>query len=318
MHIICVVIAMEEGNSGDSEIKAPLPPPPPDYSRVEKARDQGINVNVIKPFKPSPRVSRIVPHGKCYYHPTKPASYICASCSKSVCTMCGTNISGVYFCPQCAPYRRTYAAPPPDTKVDNTSWYRAMLTIGVLFAIIGIILAVAYWPLTAMNAAEFENMRERYWDGGGHNFEDYTEGDVIVVRDTIVRIETDYDAQYGVVTEIWFKSSGKDDEDFTMLFDADLERDYHVGDEVAITLHVDEDTRTRNEVIRELHNNLPDISNIDHTISINIVFYFLIGLGAFLVLLYVLFSKGESTGEEDREEYHSPSAPEPDASPPEG
>ncbi len=100
-----------------------------------------------------------------------------------------------------------------------------------------------------------------------------------------------------------------------MTFDADLERDYHVGDEVAITLHVDEETRDRNEVIRELHNNLPDISNIDHTLSINIVFYFLIGLGAFLVLLYVLFTKGEVSREETEEDYHGSPKPETDANP---
>lgn len=315
MHIFSVVIAMDED---DSELRAPLPPPPPDFSKVEKAKSKGISVNVIKPFKPGVRVSRIVPQGKCYYHPTKPASYICASCNKSVCTMCGTNMGGVYFCPQCRPYQRTYTTSAPETPVDNTSWYRAMLTIGILFAIIGVILSVAYWPLTSMNAAEFDNMQERYWDGGGHNYEDYTEGDIIVIRDTIERIDTDYDPQYGVVTEIWFKSSGKTDEDFTMVFDADLERDYHAGDEVAITLHIDEEQRNRNEVIRELHNNLPDISNIDHTISVNIVFYFLIGLGAFLVLLYVLFSKGEASKEEEEEAYHSPPPPEPDAHPPEG
>ena len=313
MHIFSVVIAMDEG---DSELRNPLPPPPPDFSKVEKAKEKGISVSVIKPFKPGVRVSRVVPQGKCYYHPTKPASYICASCNKSVCTMCGTNMGGVYFCPQCRPYQRTYATTAPETEVDNTSWYRAMLTIGILFAIIGVILSVAYWPLTSMNAAEFDNLQERYWDGGGHNYEDYTEGDIIVIRDTIERIETDYDPQYGVVTEIWFRSSGKTDEDFTMVFDADLERDYHVGDEVAITLHIDEEQRNRNEVIRELHNNLPDISNIDHTISVNIVFYFLIGLGAFLVLLYVLFSKGEASEEEGGESYHTP--PEPDAHSPEG
>lgn len=314
MHIFCVVIAMDEG---DTEHLAPLPPPPPDYSRIEKDEERGISVNVIKPFKPTPRVGRIVPQGKCFYHPTKPASYICASCSKSVCTMCGTNMGGAYFCPQCKPYQRPYT-PPAAAKVDNTSWYRAMLTIGILFAIIGTLLTFFYWPLTSMSAAEFENLQEEYWDGGGHNYEDYTEGDIIVIRDTIERIQTDFDPQYGVVTLMWFKSTGKTDEDFILTFDADLERDYHAGDEVAITLHVDEDSRERNEIIRELHNNLPDISNIDHTISINLVFYFLDGLGAFLVFLYILFAGKEREEKEKDGEKESSSPKQSETHSPEG
>ena len=130
---------------------------------------------------------------------------------------------------------------------------------------------------------------EKYYDEGSHNLKDYRPGDVIVIRDTIVRISIDYDSIYGVVTFLWFESTGKGDEDFRLLFDADLERDYNVGDTVSITLHVEEDSRTRDEVIREYNNNLPNLSNIDHTISIDLIFLAMIIFGGFLVFIGILF-----------------------------
>ena len=159
-----------------------------------------------------------------------------------------------------------------------------------------------------MKAAEFENLRDRYWDDGGHNFRDYKPGDVIVIRDTILRMSVDYDPQWGVVTHLWFESTGKGDNDLIMTFDADLEGDYHVGDTVSITLHVDEESRTHDEVIRELNNNLTDTSNIDQTISADIVFYAIVVIGAFLVFIYMLFTHkvrrveaAEASGSMERE-----------------
>ncbi|UCF08794.1 MAG: hypothetical protein JSW28_03635, partial [Thermoplasmata archaeon] len=194
------MIAMEEGNAEETGNEEVFPPPPPDYSDLES--EEGIRVSVIKPFKPSPRISRIVPQGKCFYHPTKPASFICASCSKSVCSVCAVDLSGVYFCPQCAPYQSVISSPAPAAarQPDYSGLYRAMLMIGIILVLIGAFLSVAYWPLSSMSAARFENLQEHYWTEGGHNYEDYRPGDVIVIRDTIVRLETDYDPSYGVVT----------------------------------------------------------------------------------------------------------------------
>ncbi len=230
--------------------------------------------------------------GKCFYHPVKPASYICGSCSKSICSVCARNISGVFFCPQCAPSESPMERPSTTTAPpDNTSWYRALFSIGLIFLIIGVLLALAYWPLASMSAAEFENLVDDYNAEGGHNFEDYRDGDTITIKDSIARITIEHDPSYGVITRLWFESTGEGDLDLIMEFDADLERDYHVGDTVFITLHVGEDTRTRDEIIKEQYNTLPDISNIDHTVSVDIVFYSLIVFGAFLILLYVIFTK---------------------------
>lgn len=275
---------MEEGNEGQIPDEESFPPSIEDFTEVK--------VKVIKPFKPSPRVSRIVRQGKCYYHPTKPASYICSSCGKSICSVCAKNLGGVFFCPQCAPLERPSERPPAPQEVKSAAvWYRALFSIGIILAIIGSILALYYWPLTSMNAAEFENLQEEYWDEGGHNYKDYRSGDTIVIRDVIVRKSIEHDPTYGVVTRLWFETTEEGDNDFNMLFDADLERDYHVGDTVSITLHVDEDSRTHDEVIRELNNNLPDISNIDHTVSVDMVFYAMIILGIVLVLISVLFAQ---------------------------
>lgn len=290
---------MEEGEKKSIEDEEPLPPPPDDMNQPPPLEgtskgDEGVKVNVLKPFKASPRVSRIVRQGKCFYHPEKPASYICNSCGKSICSVCTRNFSGVFMCPTCAPYvaPRTQL-PSPATYTDNKSWYRALLAIGVVLLAIGLILALFYWPLASISAAEYENLQEQYWNDRGHNYKDYKPGDVIVIRDTIVRISDDHDPMYGVVTRIWFESTGKGDLDFSLLFDADLEKDYHVGDTVSITLHVEEDLGTRDEVIREYNNNLPNTSNIDHTISIDLIFFALILFGAFLVFLYALFMRKE-------------------------
>lgn len=273
---------MEEGDTGEKLDEEELPPPD---------NLQDMKVKVIKPFKPSPRVARIVRQGKCYYHPAKPASYICSSCGKSICSVCSKNYGDVFFCPQCAPLE--IPRPPPPVVGESESaanWYRALFTIGVIFIIIGSLFMLAYWPLTSMNAAEFENLQEDYWNEGGHNFKDYRPGDVIVIRDKIERRVMEHDPMYGVVTRLWFESTGKDDEDFNMLFDADLERDYKVGDVVSITLHVEEDSRTHDEVIREYNNNLPDISNIDQTLSIDLIFYAIIIFGILLIVIYAIFT----------------------------
>jgi hypothetical protein len=273
---------MEEGDIGEKLDEEELPSPD---------NLQDMKVKVIKPFKPSPRVARIVRQGKCYYHPAKPASYICSSCGKSICSVCSKSYGDVFFCPQCAPLE--IPRPPPPTLGESESaanWYRALFTIGVIFIIIGSLFMLAYWPLTSMNAAEFENLQDEYWNEGGHNFKDYRPGDVIVIRDKIERRVMEHDPMYGVVTRLWFESTGKDDEDFNMLFDADLERDYKVGDMVSITLHVDEDSRTHDEVIKEYNNNLPDISNIDQTLSIDLLFYSIIIFGILLIIIYVIFT----------------------------
>lgn len=279
-----VVRAMEEGEYGKVIKEGPEPEPP---------KKDDVKVKVIKPFKPLPRITRVMRQGKCYYHPSKPASYICASCGKSICTFCATNYGDVYFCPQCAPYEtyQEYAAPPPHEEASETGWYNAILAIGIILAIIGAIMALAYWPLTSISAREYEKLYEDYEENLFQNFKDYRPGDVIVIRDTISRIRTEYSQVYGVMTQLWFKSTGKGDTDFSLMFDADLERDYHVGDTVSITLHVDEESRTHREVISEYYNTLPDISNIDHTISVDLVFYSLVIFGAFLVLIYMLLSK---------------------------
>jgi hypothetical protein len=273
---------MEEGDMGEKLDEEELPSPD---------NLQDMKVKVIKPFKPGPRVARIVRQGKCYYHPAKPASYICSSCGKSICSVCAKSYGDVFFCPQCTPLEIPRSPPAVGESESAANWYRALFTIGVIFIIIGSLFMLAYWPLTSMNAAEFENLQEQYLEDGGHNFKDYTPGDVIVIRDEIVRIEMDHDpGRYGVMTRLWFKSTGKGDNDFHMAFDADLERDYKVGDTVSITLHVDEDSRTHDEVIREYNNNLPDISNIDQTLSIDLLFYSIIIFGVLLIIIYVIFT----------------------------
>jgi hypothetical protein len=279
----------------DGDDKIPMEDVPPPVQEKEK----DVKVKVITPFKPGVRISRVIRQGKCYFHPAKPASYICASCGKSVCTICGRDVNGTYFCPQCAPVPApVQPAPPPEPKPPDTSWYKAVLAVGIILVLIGAILAVAYWPLSSINAAEFENLRDDYFtpepgQPAGTNYESYRPGDTITIRDTIVRrkIESN-DSTFGTVTRFWFKSTGKDDTDFWMDFDVDLEKDYHVGDEVVIILHVEEDDRFHNEVIKELDTStLPDISNIDHTFSINIVFYSFIIIGVFLIVLFVIFTQ---------------------------
>ncbi|MEE9150920.1 MAG: zinc finger, RING-type domain-containing protein [Thermoplasmata archaeon] len=276
---------MEEGDMGDPIGEEQLPPKAEELPQIM--------VSVIKPFKPSPRVARIVRQGKCYYHPAKPASYICSSCGKSICFACAKNLGDVFFCPQCAPLE-TPRPPHPTPREEESAlnWYRALFTIGVILVIIGLLFVFMFWPLTSISAAEFQNLQEQYLRNGGHNFEGYNPQDVIVIRDTIIRMETDFDpGRFGVITMLWFESTGKDDTDFWISFDGDLKKDYHVGDIVSLTLHVGEDSRTHDEVIRELNNNLPDISNIDHTFSVNFVFYAMIIFGVFLVLIYVLFTR---------------------------
>lgn len=282
---------MEEGESGNDKGEEESSPISDEPSEMK--------VKVIKPFKPGPRAMKIVRQGKCYYHPAKPASYICGSCGKSVCSICAKNLGEVFFCPQCAPFETQIPPPPPPQEAKkDTSWYKALFTIGVILIIIGSIFVLIYWPVTSMNAAEFENIQEKYMNDGAYNFEDYRPGDVIVIRDTIVRRLVEDDPNFGVVTLLWFESTGKDDGDFRISFDADLERDYRVGDSVSITLHVDEDERTHDEVIREFNNNLPDISNIDHTLSFDLVFYSMIIFGVILVVIYILFTKKQKTAEE--------------------
>jgi hypothetical protein len=297
---------MEEGEEEQKPVEDSPPPPDPEDEGVREeeleplegvpstpvSEEGGVKVNVINPFKPSVRISRVVRQGKCYYHPAKPASYLCASCGKSICNVCGRNISGTYFCPQCAPASLPIAqSVTPAPKEPDTSWYKAVLAIGVIFILIGAILLLGYWPLSSISAAEYENLLEDYRNDGGHNLKDYRPGDIITVRDTIIRLRVDHDANWGVITLLWFESTGKDDNDFWMTFDADLERDYHVGDDISITLHVEEDSRTHDEVIREDNNNLPDISNIDHTASIDMVFIAMIAIGSFLVIIYFLFAQ---------------------------
>jgi hypothetical protein len=270
----------------DEEVKKPEDETPEDSPEQK----EDIKVNVITPFKPGVRVSRIVRQGKCYYHPAKPASYVCASCQKSVCNICGTDVGGVYFCPQCTPpVPPTAQIPMQAAPKTDTSWYKAMFSIGLILILIGAILFVSYWPLSSMSAAEFENINVAYWDSGGHNFEDYRPGDIITVKDKIVRMEDDYDSQWGVITMLWFESTGKDDNDFVMTFDADLDRDYKVGDWVSVSFHIEEDERTHDEVIRELNNNLPDSSNIDQAVAVDLLFVALIIIGIFLVVIYLLF-----------------------------
>ena len=146
-------------------------------------------------------------------------------------------------------------------------------------------------------------MLEDYHNDGGHNLREYSPGDIITKRDTIVRMRVDFDeGNWGVITLLWFESTGKDDNDFWLTFDTDLERDYHVGDDISITLHVEEDSRTHNEVIREENNNLPDISNIDHTMSIDMVFIAMVAIGSFLVIIYFLFTqKIKASSPKDKE-----------------
>jgi hypothetical protein len=274
---------MEEEEVKKTEDETPSEPP-------EQKDD--IKVKVITPFKPGVRVSRIIRQGKCYYHPAKPASYVCASCQKSVCNVCGTDVGGVYFCPQCIPPVPPMTQPVAQGKTKtDTSLYKAMFSIGLILILIGAILFVTYWPISSMSAAEFENLQVAYWDGGGHNYEDYRPRDIITIKDKIVRMEDDFDTQWGVITMLWFESTGKDDNDFVLTFDADLERDYRVGDWVSISFHVEEDERTHDEVIRELNNNLPDTSNIDQVFSVDLVFISLIIIGIFLVVIYIVFMR---------------------------
>jgi hypothetical protein len=298
------VVAMEEGEKMKPMEGSSIP------SSDEKTQ---VKVNVITPFKPGVRISRVVKQGKCYYHPAKPATYVCASCAKSVCTVCGRDIGGAYFCPQCAPPDAPISAvvSPEKAKAD-TSWYKALLLVGVIMILIGSLLYVAYWPLSSINAAEFENLLEVYWedpDGpngsamGGQNFPDYRPGDIITIKDKIVRRSIENDPQWGVTTLLWFESTGKDDTDFSIRFDADLERDYNVGDVVSITFHIEEDSRTHDEVIRELNNNLPDISNINRAISVDLMFLAMTAFGIFLVVLYYMFTKKLKKAES--EEKHS-------------
>jgi hypothetical protein len=305
-----IVVAMEDGEEKKvvEESSSPSPEKQPE-----------VKVNVITPFKPGIRVSRVVKQGKCYYHPAKPATYVCASCSKSVCTVCGRDIGGAYFCPQCAPPDApapVYESAPQSKPKADTSWYKALLSVGVILILIGALLFLVYWPLSSMSAAEYENLMDEYYkdpDGpngsatGGHNIPDYRPGDSITIKDKIVRIEFENDPEYGVVTLIWFESTGKDDTDSPLRFDADLERDYHVGDVVSITLHVDENPRTHDEIIREYDDNLPDISNIDHAISVDLVFLATIAIGAFLVVLYYMFTKKAKESEEDAKDTKSKS-----------
>jgi hypothetical protein len=290
----------------EEEKKLPEDAPPPDHDNVEKVppedqppldpgEEDGVKVKVINPFKPGVRISRVIRQGKCYYHPAKPASYLCASCGKSICTICGTDINGTYFCPMCTPVPSpsTPALPPPESKPPDTSWIKPAFAIGIIFILIGAILVVAYWPLSSISAAEFDNLQKEYDEGDplnniapGTNFPIYRPGDTITIRDTIARrtIQTN-DSTFGTLTLLWFESTGIDDEDFWLSFDADLERDYHVGDEVVITLHVEEHPRFHHEIIKELDNDRPDITNIDHTLSTNLVFYSIILIGILLVAI---------------------------------
>jgi hypothetical protein len=282
------VIAMEEGEAVRMQNEEPPPPPPPDYPMATEDAS-GIKVSVIKPFKSKPMVSRIVRQGKCFYHSAKPASYICSSCGKSVCSACTINFGGVFYCTQCAP-PVPVERPVPQQPADYSGWYRAVFSIGLAIVIIGVLFALLYWPLTSMSAAEFENLEQQYQRDGGHNFEDYNPGDVIVIKDTIIRMEDDFDSgRYGVITLLWFESTGKGDTDYNLTFDGDLKTDYHVGDSVAITLHIDEDDESHNEIIREKLNDLPDISNIDHTVSIDMIFFAMVAFGAFLMFMVYLF-----------------------------
>jgi hypothetical protein len=271
---------MEDGEELDHTEDVPKP----------VVEDDKIKVNVIQPFRPSVRISRVVRQGKCYYHPAKPASYICASCGKSVCTVCGRDVGGVYFCPQCAPPEVPIAQPvTPKVEEPNINAYRALFSIGIILIIIGAILLAAYWPLSSMSAADFENLRKEYRDDGSHNFKEFRPGDIIVIKDKIIRVDVQHDPAWGVVTTFWFDTTGPDDLDFSLMFDGDLERDYREGDVVSITLHVEEDSRTQNEIIREDHNNIPDISNIDHTLSVDLVFISFIVLGGAFVVIYFMF-----------------------------
>ena len=117
-----IVKAMEEGDSGKVPDEKQLPPPI-DEDQLPPPPDEEpeVKVNVLKPFKPKPRITRIVAHGKCYYHPAKPASYICSSCGKNVCSICARDFGGAFFCPQCAPFERQRPKPPSPKPTDNRS-----------------------------------------------------------------------------------------------------------------------------------------------------------------------------------------------------
>lgn len=50
----------------------------------------------MAPMEVSPTTARM-----CAYHPSLPAVYICANCSKPLCVSCGLPYGQLYLCPQC-------------------------------------------------------------------------------------------------------------------------------------------------------------------------------------------------------------------------
>jgi len=55
--------------------------------------------SMVRPVAPLP-----VAIGRCFYHPSLPAAYICARCGRAICRYCAKPYGSLVFCPQCYPH----------------------------------------------------------------------------------------------------------------------------------------------------------------------------------------------------------------------
>jgi|GEM_PF-3324594 len=74
------------------------------------------------------------------------------------------------------------------------------------------------------------------YDNGGGFFRSYDDGDTVKIKDTILYIETTSPSSNQ--TYIWFESTGKSGYGSALVFEGNLTPQYHVGDEVVVTLNI--------------------------------------------------------------------------------
>ena len=111
--------------------------------------------------------------------------------------------------------------------------FNLLSKIGAVLAVLGVIGYVIIFPsFMAKDGQDFASQLS-VDANGDENFSDYDDGDVVIIVDTISRMQYDEGK-----TSVWLESIGKTDKHLRFVFNEDLMNDFGVGNEVVITFEV--------------------------------------------------------------------------------
>tara|TARA_B110000014_G_scaffold219410_1_gene174925 strand:- start:11 stop:805 length:795 start_codon:yes stop_codon:yes gene_type:complete len=111
--------------------------------------------------------------------------------------------------------------------------FNLLSKIGAVLAVLGVIGYVIIFPsFMAKDGQDFASQLS-VDANGDENFGDYDDGDVVIIVDTISRMQYDEGK-----TSVWLESIGKTDQHLRFVFSKDLMNDFGVGNEVVITFEV--------------------------------------------------------------------------------